>query len=221
MRILVVCIGVCVCSGCFSQDFKQRLLAMRAESAGSDKLKVEMEIKVYDNPQTKTPFFNQTAVVKRQGQNYFYRISGTEMLMNEKYLLMIDEPARQIICSERSVKQESKFVDPLTANLDSILNLYQTPILIDDSGEDTEHYQIAFNLASIKSIDLYIDKQENWVKRIAYVYEDSQLAVITFTMFDRNPAFAEHEFDEAQYILIEKGRMKTTPKYSRFNLALN
>jgi hypothetical protein len=116
---------------------------------------------------------------------------------------------------------ERKFVDPLTANLDSILSLYQSPVLVAEADSAIEHYQITLDQASIKTIDLIFHKQKNHLIQIAYGYEDGQRAVIDFTEFNRNPAFTAHEFAETQYILIEKGRIKTAPKYSRFNLALN
>jgi hypothetical protein len=209
-----------VCTALFGQDFRQRVELMQKDYASMTKVHIEMDIQVFESKEAAKPYLQQTALVKRENQNFFYRISGIEMLMNEKYLLMIDGPSRQIVCSPRSIDEEQKFTDPLKVNLDSLLKLNGIPTWVDTIG-DIEHYTMSFGAGQIKKMDLCINAVSNSLKRLDYWYEGDQHVRIEFKVFNTAPTFGEFDFDESKYIIWKGGAMKTSELYSRFRLSYN
>ena len=203
-----------------AQDFRNRIEAMQKEYATISAVHIEMKIQAFENKESIAPFFEELAIIKRSEANYYYRFSGTEMLLNEKYLLMIDESSRQIICTQRSLKKEEKFADPFTANLDSIMSFYETPVFV-EKKENLEHFSVIQKEGPIRGIELFIDSKTSLLKRLDYSYENGQYVVIEFTIFNSNPEFGSTDFREGKYVRVENGKLKTTPLYSRFNLSVN
>jgi hypothetical protein len=216
VTLLLASIALCL----HAQNFKERLETMKREYGEIDKVSIQMSINVYENPDGTQPLYDQVATIKRDGENYFYRFDRTEMLMNEKYLLVVDETSRQMMCTSRSVKKEKKFIDPIQANLDSLLTFYEPPILVSKDG-NLERYRLVHKNGSIRAMELFLDTSANIMTRIDYYYSEGHYARIEFKLFDRTPVFAKDDFSENKYVRMEKGVLKTTPLYSRFNLALN
>src|SRR5690606_30826053 len=107
-----------------------------------------------------TPYFSEVADVKRHEDNFSYRLGSTDMLMNTRFIIMVEKESKEILCTKRSLKDEKKlFDDPYKMNLDSLINLYNNPMLINRSGK-TEHYRLTQNTSAIKQIDLFIDGEE-------------------------------------------------------------
>lgn len=201
------------------QDFRARMEALKAEYARLSNVHIEMEIKVFASEETE-PLFVQNAIIKRQGELYYYRMGATEMVMNKKYILMVDESARQIVCTARSLKAEKAFDDPLTVNFDSLLLFYETPQLL-NSEPNTERYKLSPKGGEILEATISIDLKQNIVTQIDYLYRVGHRAIIWFNKFDKDVIFTEADFSESRFVLEEKGHLKTTPLYSRFNLAVN
>src|SRR5688572_25548178 len=79
-----------------AQDFRQLITAMREDYEQANTLQVVMEVSVYDSGQLEKPYYRQLVDIKREGSNYWYKVDNNEMLMNDKYLIVVDTEARQI-----------------------------------------------------------------------------------------------------------------------------
>lgn len=178
---------------------------------------VMMDIRVFESKESTEPYFDEQAIVKKDNNNYFYRFSGLEMLMNEKYLVMVNEKQRHITCTRRDEKSEAELADPISANLDSLLNFFGTPEFI-GIEQDVEHYTLTRKEGLIVGIELYINTVSNTLKRLDYQYDEGQFAIINFTLFDRKPVFKSEEFKEQKYFTEAKGVLKLSDNYSRFRL---
>lgn len=220
MRVLVIILLLCSCSFISGQDFKSRLELMKKEYADISHILIRMKILVYESAEAAEPLFNQEAIIKKQDRNFFYQFDQIEMLMNRDYIIVVDETSRQIVCTDRSLKDEAKFLDPFQSSLDSVLRFNEDPFLV-RSTQDVDQYQLAPTDEEIKIIDLFVNKATNLLTRIDYTYEAGYKAQIFFTIFDRSAVFSEADFSESKYIVKEKGSIRTTPQYSRFNLAVN
>lgn len=201
-----------------AQDqFRERLEVIQKEFVATTGMEVAMDIKVFEQKNNPTPFYHEQAIVKKSNDNYFYRFSGLEMLMNEKYLVMVNERERLITCSLRDKKSEAELMDPLSANLDSLLKFYGTPKLVSKEN-DVEHYTLTHEEGLIRQTDLYIQLSTSSLKRIEYLYEGGQYAVIDFLRFTRTPDFGANEFTEQRYFREQNGLLRLSDNYSRFRL---
>ena len=203
-----------------AQDFKERLTALQQEYAHTTQLHLIMEIEAFESNESKEPFYKETATVKRNGNNSWTRFSGAEMMMNEKYLILINQEAKLMTCATRDTDAENKFYDPMKANLDSIMQLYDTPVLI-NKNDNVEQYRVKQIEDGSVTLDMYIDVGKNQLTRLDYRYDDGHYVVMRFSLFDTKPSFDSQEFHEGKYLTNVKGKLSPSAKYSKFNLIVN
>jgi hypothetical protein len=216
---IIISLMLILSASAYSQEnaLKDRLKRMRSEYSTSESLHVKMTIKVYEHEQSPRPYYNEVADIKKASRNYTYVFGSTVMLMNSKYLVMVDKLAREIVCSKRSPKSEDKIFEDATFDLDSILSLYGEPELI-SKEDDTEHYRVNQSKGPIKKIDLIFSTTANVVKRIIYRYEDRHYVVIDFDLFDPAPGFDGKTFDEGQYFVVHQGKYKGVGEFAGYQV---
>lgn len=201
-----------------AQDLRQALLKMRGVYEQSDKFHIVMKVQAFENEQTTTPYYNEKAEVKREGDKYLSRFSGNDMLMNERYFVMVDKGAREIVCNPRSLKAEREtFKDLFKLSLDSILSLYNEPRYL---GRDNEldRYEIKQKKGPIGMIGLTINSRTSILTELTYHYRDKQYVTITFELFDTQPVFLAGTFDEGQYIAKTKGKTMPAPAFRKYTV---
>lgn len=204
-----------------AQNFQERIQKVRDGYGNTNKLHVEMTIHIYENAQQRAPVHTEHATVKRDGTRYRYTYSSMEMLMNEKYTILVNLPERVISLAKRDVKGEGKFFkQPASFDLDSILRFYEEPVLV-KVQEELEHYRVHQKEGQVKTVDLYIDARRNKLTRMDYVEKEGAYTVIEFNVLDTAPNFDEHEFVESNYILAVKDNVKPSPRFSGYRIIAN
>ncbi len=198
-----------------AQQFRSLMADLRAKYEGTEKLHVVMEIRVFESRDAKTPYFSEHADIKREGINYRYQMRSNDLLMNSRYLIMVDKNAREISCSNRDLSSETDLPDPLKMNMDSIFNVIGEPRHI-GSSEQGEHYSLALTSGVLEKIDLYVSEERSFIKKIEYQYREGQWATVEVSLFDIAPVFDERTFHETYYVLPEKGRFKTAPAFNGY-----
>lgn len=200
------------------QDFRKVAQELRGAYAQSDKLHVVMKVKVYDEGNEANPYYHQIADVKRDGVNYRYRLGATEMLLNGKYLIMVNRDSKEIICSLRDLAgEEELFKNPVEITLDSVLSFFHEPVLV-DTLNSLHHYRAKVKQGPLEQIDVYIDLSEKNVRKIRYRYRDQQLASITFETFTTTPAFAPEVFDEKNYVIISGKEIRPSKAFAQYHI---
>jgi len=176
-----------------------------------------MKVDAYNGKSSQNPFYSQRADIKRFGTNYCYRFDKTEMLMNDKYLILVDYENKEIVCSKRNVKGETEFFTPMNFDLDSMLSVYGHPKLVGTNGS-VVNYQ--FNQHSeIHTIDLFIDSVKVELNKIVYHYEDGQVVIIRFEKFDTNPQIDEGDFKEDRYVVKVEGALRPSTAFLNFSIS--
>jgi hypothetical protein len=200
-----------------AQDFKQALLKMQKEYGALGSMHIVMSIKAFDKKTATTPFYSQKADIKKHDQNYFYKMGVNDMLLNEKYLLMIDHSVKQMVCNKNNLKAMGGINDPFKVNLDSLLTAFGKSSYLGKVA-DMEHYRIAHSKGMVKQTDLYFKVETNLLQKIEYTYESNQFVVIDFELFDRQPSFAPGTFDEGRYMVLENGKLKAVEAYRQYEI---
>jgi hypothetical protein len=193
---------------------------MRQTYSAMENAHIKMSIRIFEDDKSNTPYFNETADIKRQNKNYYYQFGSINMLMNAKYILMVDRSSQEIVCTRRSLKEEEQMAqDPFKPNLDSILSFYGAP---DDLGKaaDGRHYRLLKKMGTIRQFDFFIDEDRKILNRIEYHYEDKHYVVIRFILFEMHPAFSIDVFDERKFVLEEKGKLTPASSYKGYHVAV-
>jgi hypothetical protein len=179
-----------------------------------------MSIRIFEDDKSNTPYFDETADIKRQKKNYYYQFGSINMLMNAKYILMVDKSSKEIVCTRRSLKTEEQMErDPFKLNLDSILTFYGNPDYLGKTADGT-HYRLSQKKGTIRQYDFFIDEKQKIVNKIEYRYEDGHYVVIRFTLFETHPAFSTDIFDERKFVTEEKGKLTASGAYRGYHVAV-
>lgn len=201
----------------FAQEYKHDFEALRKKNSNASKMHIVMRVDAYNEQSSQVPFYSQKANIKRLGTNYSYRYDNTEMLMNDKYLILVDYENREIICSSRDVKGESEFFAPMNFNVDSMLSVYGYPKLVGRDGS-VVNYQFNQN-NEIQTIDLFIDSVKVELNKIVYRYSDGQVVIIRFEKFNINPQLDESDFEEDSYVIKVEGKLRPSPTFANFSIS--
>lgn len=221
---LVLLVAVCInrqhaCAQDATPDFKQVVAEMRKQYEQVNKVHIVMHVQVFENATAKSPFYNEKVEVQKDNKNYRYHFGEQDMLMNEKYLVIVDRAAREIVCSKRDLKAEALYTsDPYSANLDSLFSFYGTPVYKGKEGQQ-DHFSLLLKKGEVSSVEMFINTSSRLITRIEYYYRDKQHAVIDFTEFNTSPQFDASTFDEQAYVSISKGSIKPSKNFAKYHVA--
>jgi hypothetical protein len=199
------------------QDFKRLVTELRKKYESADKLHVVMDIQVFENSKTTTPYFTEHADIKREGTDYRYQMQSNELLMNDQYLVMVDRNSKEILCSRRDRQAEAGLPDPFKMNIDSMFNIIGQPKFIGKS-EGRDHYRLSQTEGLLEQIDLFVNTDKSFMQQIEYRYRDGQVASIKINVFDIAPQFASGTFNETYYVLRENGKFTTSAAYRGYRI---
>lgn len=200
-------------------SFKEVVLKMREEYKNLEKLHVVMSIQAFENSSAKTPYFSEIADMKRDKHNYLYKFAGHEMLLNDKFMLMVDHSSREIFCNTRDVKAElAGFKNGVQFDLDSLLQFYGDVEYV-GRYDRIDKYRIAQKVGQLEIIELFIDSSKSLLKRLDYTYRDKQYVRIEFNVFNQTPSFDTGLFSEMNYITKNNKGIVSSGKFKGFTVS--
>jgi hypothetical protein len=180
---------------------------------------IKLSIELYEDEDMKKLYYNEVADIRKSHDNYSCVFGSLEMLMNSRYMIMIDKATRDIVCSKRNAKAIDRFQrDPMKLNLDSLLGLGNGPKLIADTDSPLLHYRFDEAGGGIKELDIFIDQRLRTLSKLRYRYSDGHIVVITFSVFDNAPGFPENYFSEKIYFSESGSTKKLTDNYKGYTL---
>ena len=199
-----------------AQDFKAFIQEMRKDFSQWHAMHVVMDITVYDSAANE-PYYKQQVSIKRDGDNYWYQVEENEMLLNEKYLIMLDREARQITCSKRSLEAEKELQRNIEFNVDSIFALYPSPEYM-GTNDGAAHFKFVEKNGPIAEVHFYVRKEHDYLKKMEYKYRGGQFASIQFVVFKKNVKFEPNTFSETQYVTEEKRTIRPGRFFHQYQL---
>jgi outer membrane lipoprotein-sorting protein len=201
-----------------AQDFKEALLKMKGSYAEAAGLRIVMSIKASDANKPESIFYQQKAEVKKEGSRYFYDVDGMTMLLNENYLVMVNQKLKQILITKNRATAASQFENQFKFNIDSLLTAFGTSSYQGRSNQ-TDHYKIVHKKnASIEQTDMFFGAETGLLKTIKYTYRSGQNVTIDFDVFEINPIFNDNTFTENEYFSVNNDQLTPTKKYSSYRI---
>jgi hypothetical protein len=200
----------------YSQDFKTLVRQMRNDYEQCKTLHLVMELTVYDSAES-APYYKQTIDIKRSGNNYWYQFEENELLLNDKYLVMVDNNARQISLSNRNPKTEAELYKSLQFNLDSIFSRYETFQYL-GKEDGAEHYLVIEKNGPIEEVHFFIQAEIHELKKMAYRYRQGHFVIISFNRFDKNVPFKADTFSESRYVTKVNEKIVPSSFYKQYRI---
>jgi hypothetical protein len=215
--ILCLCLALLLTITVSGQDFQAVMKEVHARYRDAQKVHVVMNIKVFESQDATTPFFSDQAIVKRDGENYFYHLTSNEFLMNERYLIMVDNASRTISCDSRANNNKADWKDPMKMNLDSMLSAIGKPRYMGRTA-DGDHYKLAQKGSMVEEVNLYLHPEQQYMKKIEYRYREGQKVVIDVSLFDTNPTFNNETFSESMYVVADKKANRPSQAFAGYRI---
>jgi outer membrane lipoprotein-sorting protein len=209
----LLCSNILAQSNQQAVNFREIALRMKKQYAQASKMHIQMAVSVFEDA-VKEPFYQLTAAVKKDGENYFYHIDQQEILMNEKFMIVVDHSVKEIYCSRRNART---LQDPVQVSLDSLLSIYGDPSFVGEAN-GSDHFRLMLKNGFISQIDLHIDKLRSVFSKVEYHYETDHYAVIDFKIFDSQPVFEPEIFDERRFITVGNGKYETSPSFRGYKV---
>lgn len=217
MRYTLFLIVLITGSKASGQDFRQAMQDLQRTYANAADMQIVMSMAVYENERAKQPYHTTKVDIRKSGDNYHYRFGDNEMLLNARYFITVDRAAKEMIVQERDPGSPRQLQQTTQFNLDSIVAKHQEARWVDTQGT-IEHFRVEDKKSPIRFVDMYIDTQTRFMKRMTYRYTSKQFVTLTFDVFDSAPEFTSDTFDSGRYITVAAGGLTPAAGFRAYHL---
>lgn len=192
-----------------------------------EKFSMEIHYYIYKN-HTATVFSEESiGIYQKQGNNLRVVQYGTEIVQNDKYVLVKDDSSEVMVLSKTKKDQNAGF------NIEQMLLNYSKVEMLQSKkgGEEVLRLYFKNGLTEYEKMDVYINKKTHFINQLVVYYakaydvsedpkkNDYQKPKIkmVYTKFNSKPVFSEDTFSVSKYIMINKsGKNKLKTKYSSY-----
>ncbi|MEI9921936.1 MAG: hypothetical protein WDO14_24555 [Bacteroidota bacterium] len=185
-----------------AQDFKQAVSDFQKKYQSAENLRIRMSIDAFISKSMKQPFYQEKVTISKRGTAYHNRLSASEMVMNEKYIVVVDHSNKEIALGNRDLRTEKEFYNQVQFDLDSTLKFYDEAKFV-GIVSGVSHFSIVQKKGDIEKIDLFFKQETGDLKQINYLYKSGNWVAISIDEFNVSPTFENTEFDETQFLKKE------------------
>lgn len=202
-----------------AQSIKEDIKKLLNYYDGVEDLYIQMESSVYEGEKATTV----SSVIRKSEQKYLYHLSDRSMLLNDKYIIMVDKRHHNITY-EKWTKAKAKQLISSTQipDPDDLLKRYES-ITFKGEKNGLKHYHLYGAKEQMSDVDLFFDTQRGVIKKCIYRYnpqlvsDDIRLEVI-FNVINTKPKFSETTFSESQFIQIKGKEATAAEKYKGYSV---
>jgi hypothetical protein len=209
-----------------AQDFTEDRNKMSSFFSESKELYLDIRVESFSGTPEGKPISVELIKMRRNSpRDFFYRMQGIDMLMNETQMLTIDHEAKAILLKDLT-KDEKKSLSAqasISGNLDS-LTKYIDSVTYNGILGKAKSYTMYLKNGMIKKAELYINESTYRPEKLIYYYDKEQTpgmesSVIHFSSTDPSQLRKELYFIEAYVKLVDK-TYTLTQKFSSYHLTL-
>ncbi len=208
-------------SGGYAQDLKSDIIQMNTYYKITDKIGLETKVNIYNSAGGKVS--TQRMELKRNGNNFVYKVDNTEMLVTKDYVIMVNNLEKNIMVRGIDPK-EWEIIHNTTykVNMDSVIEKYDS-VKFERTEENLKHYTIYSSKKLIKKTDLWLDGETGRISKMVYLYNQKLYKEIgkveIFFMVLPNDFLNDKKlFQEARIIVRQGNDYKTAQEYSKYKL---
>lgn len=200
-----------------AQDLKGALARMQQLYTQSEKLHIVMRIEAFEGTTSSKPYYKEQADIKKEFNNYRYHFGSTEMLLNGRFMIVVDHAAQQLMYNRRKEKGENVFAGS-QMNIDSLFRFYENPEYLGKKGQ-VHQYRIVQKKGPVDEIELAIHAETGLLTRMQYHYREGPIIAIHFLVFDPKPQFEAGVFSEAAYLQSAGVKVRAASSYTNYHLS--
>lgn len=203
----------------YKKDFEKAILLFNT----LDKYKANINIKIYDDTKHSQPTFTQKGFIKKNGNQFYYKINHIILLINKKYSLIVDEQTKRVVCKKLKKKlKTNSYSKEVLPNVDEVFKNYKSVKLISNKN-GVKHYRI-IPKKDYKKVDVHLTKQ-GLVSKLEYISLADEAGVSSRMIFELKnstitPSFSEKDFSENKFIVVSKDKITLASKYRKYRLTV-
>ncbi len=191
------------------QTTKEAFEKVNKTFASATNISYNIKYLYYANNTDKQPVETMTGAYKRIGDSYYSRIETKELVVNEKYRLVIDNETQHLIIENRqrvSFKQDEQ----MGVNLDSALSLCSKITSRNEQGKQVYSMFFSDEIPIYTQIDVSIDSKTNFIQKISIFFKgeserETPRLDVELSAYNTNPQISKDFFSEKKYVSIDSG----------------
>lgn len=206
----------------YGQSFEQDMAAMKAAYNDVASLYVEMENSVWQNQKMGR---QQKARISKKGELYLYEMEEATMLINKKYILMINHSTKTIVCNpwtKEKAKQLAKQHIPTATDLKA---KYPSITYLGEQ-EQYKKYQLDNKDLQMSRIEVSFEPSTGYIRKMRYYYnpllvEQSTYMEMHLKVIQTNPSFDTNTFSERRFVTKTSKGFKGVGNYQSYTVQGN
>lgn len=227
MKKLIIVIIVLL-TGIFSlkaQDIKTSFTKLNEGFSKLTRVSYSISYAYYQKASDKKTLETSAGQFKRLNNNFYSKIGDVELIINEKYKVVVDNQTKHLVIEER---QQVNTSEMFMVNLDSALGLCSKITSKQTATQET--FSLFFD--SIRydytQVDVIINKTTNFIDKlviymVATDFETNTVSYpkleISVSNYTTSPVITESFFSESNYVTIDSdGNVGLNKKYSGYRL---
>lgn len=220
-KIALICCLICFGwnASINAQSAKKDLQRLEALYEGIEDIYIEMVSKTYAAGNLT---IQQNAKIYKQGGNYLYRTEQMSMLINKKYILMIDHQTYNIVCNDWTNDKAKALRNQHVPKSKELFEKYPEVVYM---GNKNGYRQYSFeNLNQMMSkIEIFFNTKTGFADKTIYhrnpsLTKDKIRMEVEFKQIKTNPKLEKSLFSETQFIKITKGKLEGVGAYADYTL---
>lgn len=224
LRINIVgVILFCSCGILFTQNNDLDVLRQVQAYHNSDEIiHYQMTTEVFKNEENGLVPESASMTYMKKGDNVFYKHKDYKVILNDNYMIRVNEERKFIICNKISKEDTRNVMNGV--DVDTLLSLYEQITLVPETKK-YRHYHLVNDDALYHVVDLYIDQNVPKIQKIDCYFNpeiEEEVHHITYTLKYLPVAAVKSGsvFSEKKYLNIKNNEVALTGKYKNYKLIL-
>lgn len=202
-----------------AQDAKEDLTRLYKNFDGLANLYFELENKVVKGNEVG---LEQKGKIYKKGAYYYYQLDQYQVLVNQRYILVIDDQRKSIVCRDWNKDKAAQLQSQKMPSVEDIMERYAT-VTYKGQKDGYKQYTFENNREMIQKIDLFIDQESGFIKKAIYHYHSSSAAAgaqlqMSLPVIQTQPTFPKGLFSERQFIREQNGKLLPATRYAQYTI---
>ncbi|WMX17580.1 hypothetical protein [Aureispira sp. CCB-E] len=219
MKSIIFSLFYLISIGGQAQSIKEDFNKMLEAYKGVTNLYIEMENKVYQGDDLQN---ESSSLIRKKGNNYLYNLSEHAMLINDKYVVLVDKRNYNIVF-DKFTKERAEYLNNMQIPIrEDLLNLYPSVTYMGIT-QNLKHYHLENDQEKIHKMDLFFDVSTGFVKRAVYYHNPKLIpgnmrSEIDLKVINTQPTFSEKTFSETQFFTTKDGQNIPARAYTKYSV---
>lgn len=203
----------------YAQSAKEDLTRMYELYHGVKDIYLEVENKTYKGDKVMA---SQAAKIYKKGGSYLYEMGKVSMLVNKKYILLVNHESRMMVCNKWTKAKATELEKMAVPSMEDLLSKYPTVNYLGRSGGQ-KHYSFENSKQALSKIEVFFEQKTGAAKRTVYhrnpklVKGDIKMELL-IEKLELNPSFSAQTFSEKQFIQEQGGKLRPSSRYKNYTI---